>query len=477
MRLEIPSFENVRVLVVGDLMLDRYWHGDASRISPEAPVPVLHVTQCEERPGGAGNVALNLAELGCKTTLLSVAGDDAAATTLENQLTAAGITCQLHRLADFPTITKLRVSGRNQQLVRLDFESALDALRAENLIPDYKALLSQADIVILSDYGKGTLHHSAALIAAAKEAGVPVLVDPKSLDFSIYRGATMITPNLKEFTAVVGRCPDEATLVAKGYALMREHQLNSLLITRSEHGMTLLREGSAPLHLPTHAREVYDVTGAGDTVISVLAACLAAGATADNAARLSNIAAGLVVRKAGAATVSVAELRRAIQRQESSHAGVLTEEELLDAVEDARAHGETVVMTNGCFDILHAGHVQYLEEAKALGRRLIVAVNDDASVQRLKGSNRPINSLPDRMAVLAALRAVDWVVPFGEDTPERLIKRVSPHILVKGQDYQTHQIAGADFVLAQGGQVKTLPLVPNRSTSKVVEKIIKTVNS
>jgi len=471
MQLTLPSFDHLRILVVGDLMLDRYWHGDSSRISPEAPVPILHVTQCQERPGGAGNVALNLAALGCQTTLLSVVGNDVTGKVLEYLLTKAGINCQLHRLDNFPTITKLRVSGRNQQLVRLDFESALDSLSAENLVPDCERLLADTDVLILSDYGKGTLNHAAQLIATAKKLGVPVLVDPKSVDFSRYQGATLITPNLKEFIAVVGAVDNDEELVSKGQQLIHAHALDSLLITRSEQGMTLLRSNHPPLHLPTHAREVYDVTGAGDTVIALMAACIAAGESLEQAAALSNIAAGVVVKKTGAATVSVAELRRAIQRQQTSDVGVLSEALLIEVLKDARAHGESIVMTNGCFDILHAGHIQYLEEAKSCGRRLVVAVNDDESVRRLKGQDRPVNSLEDRMSVIAALRAVDWVVSFSEDTPESLIKRLNPDILVKGQDYTIDQIAGAEHVLANGGKVETLALKPNRSTSNVIKKI------
>lgn len=471
MKLEIPQFKAVRVLVVGDVMLDRYWHGDASRISPEAPVPVLHVTQTQERPGGAGNVALNLRALGCQVTLVSIVGFDAAAQTLESQLQTAGVNCQFHRLADFPTITKLRVLGRHQQLVRLDFESALDSLKAENLIPEVRAQLRNTDVVVLSDYGKGTLHHAQAFIAAANANGIPILVDPKSQDFSLYQGATLVTPNQKEFEAVVGRFANEEELATKGYGLMRSYDIQSVLVTRSENGMTLLREGYKPLHLPTHAREVYDVTGAGDTVIAVLAACIAAGEALEKAATLANIAAGLAVQKLGAVPISIEELRRVAQRRPEASPAIVTEEELMEVLQDARAHGETIVMTNGCFDILHAGHVQYLEQARALGRRLVIAMNDDASIRRLKGERRPINSLPERMAVLAALRAVDWVVPFSEDTPERLIKRVNPNVLVKGEDYRVEEIAGAEHVIANGGKVSLLPFKPGCSTSKVVERI------
>lgn len=476
MKPEIPSFDQTRILVIGDVMLDRYWHGNTDRISPEAPVPVLHVQTSQDRPGGAGNVALNLSALGCQVTLLGIIGDDEAGVTLEKQLRSANVDCHLHRLSDFPTITKLRVLGRHQQLVRLDFEKALDSLKAEDLIPDVKKLLStqRFDALILSDYAKGTLHHAQAFIDAAKAVGIPVLVDPKNTDFNVYRGATLVKPNRKEFEAVAGRFSNDEDMIARGYSVLREYDIEALLITRSEHGMTLLRDHSfAPLHLPARAREVYDVTGAGDTVIAVLAASLAAGEPLDKAALLANLAAGLVVEKLGAVTISADQLRRALQpQQQGIQRGVLSEADLIRTLNDARAQGETIVMTNGCFDILHAGHVQYLESAKELGHRLVVAVNDDDSVRRLKGNTRPINTLQERMAVLAGLRSVDWVVSFSEDTPERLIKQVNPDVLVKGEDYRVEQIAGSDHVLSAGGKVHLISFRPGCSTSSVVKKIL-----
>jgi len=329
----------------------------------------------------------------------------------------------------------------------------------------------QSDAVVLSDYGKGTLQSARDLIDLARAAGKPVLVDPKSRDFAMYRGATMITPNLGEFEAVVGPCTDERDLIAKGRALMRDQQLGALLITRGEHGMTLLREGCAELHLPAQAREVYDVTGAGDTVIATLAAALAAGESMEDATALANHAAGIVVGKLGAATVSVPELRRALHGEVSLGRGVLSEAQLLIAVQEARTRGERLVMTNGCFDILHAGHVAYLTKARQLGERLIIALNDDASVARLKGQGRPVNTLAGRAAVLAGLAAVDWVVPFSEDTPQRLICAVLPDVLVKGGDYRPEQIAGHECVTQHGGKVVVLNYEDGCSTTAVIERI------
>ena len=471
MKIHIPSFEQARVLVVGDVMLDRYWHGATSRISPEAPVPVVHVGESEERAGGAANVALNIAALGAQTRLLGVTGDDEAATSLETLLAAAGISCGFQKIADTPTVTKLRVISRHQQLIRLDFEDGFDAIDGNALLQGYRADLQHCDVVVLSDYGKGTLADIEALISLARAAGKPVLVDPKALDFSRYHGATLITPNMAEFELVAGHCASEQQLIEKGGQLLVQHELEALLITRGEHGMSLLRRGAPELHLPTQAREVFDVTGAGDTVISVLAAALAAGEDLPAATALANLAAGIVVGKLGTASVSVPELRRTAQLGLDAGFGEMNAEQLQIAVADARSHGERIVMTNGCFDILHAGHVAYLAEARRLGDRLIVAVNSDDSVKRLKGAGRPINSLERRMTVLAALESVDWVVPFSEDTPEQLICAIGPDLLVKGGDYQPEDIAGYECVQRQGGDVIVLGFEEGCSTSSIIDAI------
>ncbi|WP_304640391.1 bifunctional D-glycero-beta-D-manno-heptose-7-phosphate kinase/D-glycero-beta-D-manno-heptose 1-phosphate adenylyltransferase HldE [Pseudomonas sp.] len=470
MILSMPRFDSAPVLVVGDVMLDRYWHGPTHRISPEAPVPVVKVDQIEDRPGGAGNVALNIAALGAPAWLVGVTGDDEAALSLRQRLNAAGVYCDFQTHAEHPTITKLRVMSRHQQLIRLDFEERFNT-DGPALLESVRGLIGKVKVMILSDYGKGALVNHQELIALARKAGVPVLADPKGKDFSIYRGATLITPNLSEFEAVVGECPSEQVLVDKGMALIDELELDAILVTRSEQGMTLLCRGQSPLHLPARAREVFDVTGAGDTVISTLATALAAGEALPQAVALSNLAAGIVIGKLGTAAISAPELRRAVQREQGSERGVLGAEQLLVAVEDARAHGERIVFTNGCFDIIHAGHVGYLEEARRLGDRLIVAINDDASVTRLKGPGRPINSVDRRMAVLAGLGAVDWVVSFAEDTPEALLEMIRPDVLVKGGDYSVEQVVGAPIVQSYGGEVKVLNFVDSCSTTAIVQKI------
>lgn len=473
MHLTMPYFERAHILVVGDLMLDRYWHGASSRISPEAPVPVVNVAQTEDRPGGAGNVALNMAALGCRVSLVSIVGDDEAGQILYERLRVAKVHTNLQISNTKPTITKLRVVSRNQQLLRMDFEEKFDESDSSEFPNKVQSLIGRTHALVLSDYAKGSLPDCQALIRIAREAGVPVLVDPKGKDFTRYRGATILTPNLNEFEAVVGKCTSEQDMVDKGEALMSELDLQALLITRGEQGMTLLRHHQSELHLPARAREVFDVTGAGDTVIATLAAALSAGQTLPEATAMANLAAGIVVGKMGTATVSTPELRRAVIAEQGAERGVVTEDQLLMALDDARASGEKIVFTNGCFDIIHAGHVGYLEEARKQGDRLVLAVNSDDSIRRLKGSGRPINPLDRRMAVLAGLESVDWVVSFEEDTPERLLRRVKPDVLVKGGDYSEDQVVGNQIVKSYNGSVKVLSFFDNCSTTSIVNKILR----
>lgn len=470
----MPPFQEARVLVVGDVMLDRYYHGSANRISPEAPVPVVRVSNQEDRPGGAGNVALNIAALGGAATLVGVVGTDATAEDLGARLSAAGVRCEFLVSQDKPTITKLRVISQHQQLLRMDFEQPFDAQDVADLQPRFESVLESAQVVIVSDYAKGALQDVPAIILAARAAGKPVIVDPKGSDFEKYRGATLITPNLHEFETVVGHCSTEQELITKGLALMSELALEAILITRGESGMTLLRPNKAELHLPARAQEVFDVTGAGDTVISVLAASLAAGEDFAEATALANLAASLAVGKLGTAAISGPELRRALHSDSASGRGVMSAEQLRSAVEEAKVHGERIVFTNGCFDIIHAGHVGYLAEARKLGDRLVVAINDDASVTRLKGAGRPINPVERRLAVLAGLEAVDWVVSFSEDTPEALLHEIKPDVLVKGGDYSIEQVVGGEFVLSYGGEVRSLDFLDDCSTSAIVEKMRET---
>lgn len=474
MILVLPDFGLARILVAGDVMLDRYWHGSTSRISPEAPVPVVNIQNDETRVGGAGNVALNIAALGGRVTLAALVGEDAAAASLRDKLTEGGVTCRLLVTPNGRTITKVRVMSRHQQLIRLDFEDSFPPESAAAMQNEVCRALTGVHALVLSDYAKGALGQAQAMIQSARMAGVPVVVDPKGKDFERYRGATVLTPNLSEFEAVAGACANDTTLVERGERLRDQLDLDALLITRSERGMTLLERGHAPLHLPTRAREVFDVTGAGDTVVAVLAIGLASGLRMSEATALANLAAGVVVGKLGTATVSLDELREAMHDHSPLPTGIVEEDSLLQIMARARAAKERIVMTNGCFDILHLGHITYLQQARSLGDRLIVAVNDDDSVRRLKGSSRPVNDLKTRMSMLAALSCVDWVVAFSEDTPERLICRLRPDILVKGGDYRPEGIAGGSCVIENGGEVKVLDFIEGHSTTGMIARIRET---
>ncbi|MEL7311450.1 MAG: bifunctional D-glycero-beta-D-manno-heptose-7-phosphate kinase/D-glycero-beta-D-manno-heptose 1-phosphate adenylyltransferase HldE [Pseudomonadota bacterium] len=469
MAITIPDFSTGNVLVAGDVMLDQYWFGATERVSPEAPVPVVRVSVDEERAGGAANVAVNLAMLGSNVSLIGAAGEDDAAERLQRLLTDADVDTVLVRDPDRPTTTKLRVLSRGQQLIRLDREE-IGAQAA--LLPELKSRVREQQVVILSDYGKGALADVAGLIEIANAAGALVLVDPKGNDFSRYRNAGLITPNESEFRAVAGDWADDDELVRKAQDLVHELSLSGLLVTRSQRGMLLVTPDDEPFHLSTEAREVFDVTGAGDTVIATLGAAIASGCSLRDAVQLANLAAGRVVAKIGVAGVTPAELRVALHRRGKGGREAVDEKSLLALVDEAKQSGERVVMTNGCFDLLHAGHVAYLEEAKSLGDRLIVAVNDDASVARLKGEGRPINPVEDRMMVLAGLAAVDWVVPFSTDTPQPLIESVLPDVLVKGGDYAVDDIAGGRAVLANGGEVRVLSFREGRSSTGIIERIL-----
>lgn len=461
------------VTVVGDVMLDSYWKGPSSRISPEAPVPVVRVTDKEERAGGAANVAINIASLGAPCNLVGIVGEDKNAEILEKIVRAHSIKTDFVLTKEHPTITKLRVLSRNQQLLRLDFEDSFSNLDEEMILKSFKDSVKNSKVVIFSDYGKGSLSSVRKMIEIASSLGIASLIDPKGTDFEKYRGATLLTPNMSEFEAVVGKVANDDDLEQKALALISKLDLKMLLVTRSEDGMSLIRPGMKAVHLPTYAREVYDVTGAGDTVIGTLGTCLASGMDIVTACEYANSAAGIVVGKIGTSTVSPAELEKALGKKNESQ-GVLSEDELYKVVRELQSRGEKVVMTNGCFDIIHPGHVTYLKQAKALGNKLIVAVNSDDSVKRLKGDSRPINTLEDRIAVLSGLSSVDYVVSFGEDTPQKLISRILPDILVKGGDYKVEEIAGHKEVIANGGKVVIIPFVEGKSTTSIVRKIQKT---
>jgi D-beta-D-heptose 7-phosphate kinase/D-beta-D-heptose 1-phosphate adenosyltransferase len=468
--LGVPDFSSLSILVGGDAMLDEYWFGDTARISPEAPVPVVHASFREQRGGGAANVAVNLAALGVTVRFVGVVGNDASGKALADLLREARVEPQLVTSESAPTIHKLRVLARNQQLIRLDSERNL----AETAVDFNRSVLGRAEpgqVVVLSDYGKGTLARIEELVAELNRKECRILIDPKGTDFRRYRKVFCLTPNQGEFAAVAGQWSTEAEFVEKAQALRRDLDLDYLLVTRSERGMTMVGRDIDPIDLDAEAREVFDVTGAGDTVIATLAACLGVGLEVADAMALANLAASIVVSRIGVASVTPSELKSALHRRGYGGRGLTTAAELAGILEEARNRGEKIVMTNGCFDILHAGHVSYLEEARSLGDQLVVAVNDDASVARLKGPSRPITPLDDRMAVLAGLAAVDWVVPFGDDTPAALVEQLKPDVLVKGGDWSVDQIAGAQWVLANGGEVRVLEFKPGRSTTALIDAI------
>ncbi len=465
----LPDFSSNRVLVIGDIMLDRYWSGKAKRISPEAPVPVVHVNSIEDRVGGAGNVALNIAKLGGNVTLLGVVGEDEEGRIITRLLESAGVQCDFVVEKSSRSIHKLRVLAQHQQLIRVDFEDSPLQFNQEALLTLLRKHLPENTTLVCSDYGKGTLVDVNQFIYEAKQAGLKTLVDPKGTNYHRYAGAEVITPNLAEFQAVVGDTQNEQDIIEKGQAFLREYSVPALLLTRGEAGMTLI-ENSQIKSLPAQAKDVFDVTGAGDTVIAVMALGIANQLPLNEAMYLANLAGGIVVGKLGTSTVSTLELSRAMHGNRDSTYGIVTEDQLIHLIAAAKAHDERIVMTNGCFDLLHAGHVSYLQQARALGDRLIVAVNSDASVRKLKGDSRPINGLQERMTVLSALACIDWVVPFEEDTPEQLYCHLLPDVIVKGGDYTVDQVAGGDCVVKAGGEVKILQFVEGQSTTAMINK-------
>lgn len=465
------DFRNTRILVIGDLMLDKYWIGDTSRISPEAPVPVVRVTGTETRLGGAANAALNAHELGANVSLAGIVGADENGQQLRDLLAQKHIRDLTTTATDCPTIVKVRMISRSQQVVRADFEEPFPAEAIEQVTAECCKLISEHDVVLLSDYNKGTLSQCSRIIDAARQLGKKVIIDPKGHDFARYSGAYILTPNMAEFETIAGKCHNEQEMFHKAAKLIADLDLSALLLTRSEKGMTLFLPDGHHNHFNAKAHEVYDVTGAGDTVIGTLATAIAKGIALDSAVMLANTAAGISVGKMGAATVSPLELKLAMENSGSRPTGITTPEQLKSLVEFEKSLGKKVVFTNGCFDILHSGHTQYLMEAGKLGDRLIVALNDDASVKRLKGPERPINTVEDRMAVISSLKYVDWVVSFSSDTPEDLLRLVKPDILVKGGDYGIGEVVGADIVKSYGGEVKVLSLQQGVSTTNIIDSI------
>jgi D-beta-D-heptose 7-phosphate kinase/D-beta-D-heptose 1-phosphate adenosyltransferase len=465
-----------RVWVVGDLMMDEYVEGDVGRVSPEAPVPVVHVRRTFHRLGGAANVAHGVTVLGASASLCGAIGDDDAGDMLLSMCTQAGIgTDAVLKSRLRPTTRKVRVLAQNQQVLRLDWETK-EPFADDELGASVNRLSAGGppNAVILSDYAKGFLTREtiARVIQMARAADAPVIIDPKSRDLSRYAGASLLTPNLSELELACGEAlhgASDARIEAAARSALRDVDIGALLVTLGERGMMLVPRNGKADTVRTVARDVYDVTGAGDTVVAVLAVGLAAGLRLSEAARLSNAAAGVVVGKLGTSTAGPSEIASALALHRADK--VLERDEIKEQVAWWRLQGKRVVFTNGCYDLVHSGHIALLREASRLGDVLVVALNTDASVARLKGPSRPILNERDRLDHLAALECVDAVTLFDEDTPLELIRELVPDVLVKGGDYRLHEIVGADVVEAAGGTVRTIPLVHGRSTSEMIRRI------
>jgi D-beta-D-heptose 7-phosphate kinase / D-beta-D-heptose 1-phosphate adenosyltransferase len=467
------------IAIVGDVMIDRYLSGRVDRISPEAPVPVLLHTQDRAVAGGAANVAVNIAALGCNVRLIGAVGDDQNAADLKKILLDAGVSgTDLVTDATRPTISKTRVVSGRQQFFRIDreFTGRLSADTEAAIIKSACAAIEDSEIVVLSDYAKGVLNDRVLeeIIAAAKALGKIVLVDPKRRTFEAYRGADIIKPNAGELSAATGLpCVSDADIESAAESITKQFDA-TLLVTRADAGMALIRRGLPVRHIKSTVLEVADVSGAGDTALAALAVSIADGCTIEDAAEISNTAAGVAVSKLGTAIVSRAELNVALARESSvkHHPGSLAvKATAIEMAASWRRMGERVVFTNGCFDLIHAGHIELLTFAAREGDRLIVGLNSDASVRKLKGPTRPIQTELDRARVVGALRAVDLVVLFDELTPLSLIEAISPDVLIKGADYTEEQIVGGDIVKARGGRIALFPLLEGRSSTKIVERM------
>jgi D-beta-D-heptose 7-phosphate kinase/D-beta-D-heptose 1-phosphate adenosyltransferase len=474
----LDRFDRARVAVIGDVMLDRYAYGDVGRISPEAPIPVFRHRRTVAMLGGAGNVVRNIGALGAKATLVGLIGADAEALEVKSLVAAeAGVHARLIADRAHATTVKTRFVAGQQQLLRADEETdgppARRLVRA--VVAAARAAVARADAVILSDYGKGViaLEVAASVIAAARKRGVPVIVDPKGSDWSPYRGATLVTPNRRELEDAFGKpVAGDAAIVSAARALMKRYRLGAVLVTRSAEGMTAVTATDAH-HLPAETREVFDVSGAGDTVIAAVAASLAAGLMLADAARIANAAAGIVVGKLGTAVAYRSEVFAALHATGVAGAErkVATAASAADRVALWRRQGLKVGFTNGCFDLLHPGHLHLLHQARAACDRLVVGLNTDASVRRLKGPTRPVQTESARATVLGSLADVDLVVPFGDETPIKLIHALRPDVLVKGADYTVRTVVGASFVQGYGGRVVLAQLKPGHSTTATLRRL------
>ncbi|MFI4871561.1 MAG: D-glycero-beta-D-manno-heptose 1-phosphate adenylyltransferase [Phycisphaerales bacterium JB061] len=480
----ISKIEPFRAIVIGDLMLDELLYGDADRLSNDAPVPVLHVKRSEHSPGGAANVCLNLIAMGASVSVLGVTGKDEDAGKLREALTAEGVEVEgLIEDGSRPTTVKRSLIGlaqhrHPQKMFRVDFESRdpMPSEIAQRMLEVFDRQLADADVVCIEDYNKGVCTEEICqeIISRARAAGKPVLVDPASVtDYTKYRGATCITPNRTEAekaTGLVAGTEEQNNTIAR--KLLNDLDLETIVVTLDRHGALLLERGSEPVVVPTVARQVYDVTGAGDMVLAGLAAGVGCGLDWPNAVAFANTAAGLEVEIFGVEPIPLARIRHEVLKQSGRLQGKnRTSEQARLEADMVRKTGGKVVFTNGCFDIIHAGHISMLERSAEHGAMLIVGLNDDDSIRRLKGEDRPVNQLEDRARVLGALGCVDAVVAFGEDTPIRLIEEIRPDVLIKGADYTREQVVGHEIVESYGGRVELIDLVEGKSTTGTIEKM------
>lgn len=470
----LESFKKQNVLVIGDLMIDKYIIGNVSRISPEAPVPVLSQTKIERKLGGAGNVLANLKSLGATVHALGRIGNDSEGRICEELLTQRGIDCS--KIWKFDnTIVKTRIISQNQQFLRIDEEKIIapNIEYLDTLKDNIDEILKNITVVVLSDYAKGFISNELAsiIIYACKKKNIPIVVDPKGNNCSKYKDATAITPNNKEFLDMSRdvSLDSEDSIKNEALKLLKENNIKYFIHTRSEKGISVIEKNTGlKSDFPTQAKEIVDVTGAGDTVVSVIALAIGAGFEIADAITLANIAASIVISKFGTAQTNVTEIEKHFSTIKSNEQ---SKDDILKIISTLKTQGKKIVFTNGCFDLVHAGHIKSFQEAKSFGDVLIVAVNSDDSIRRLKGKNRPIVDLKNRIALLRTIKYVDFVIPFEEDTPQKLIEAIRPDVMIKGEDWKGKVVAGADFVKSYGGKIEFIKLEQGLSTTNIIEKI------
>ena len=464
-------FKDSKILVVGDLILDEYWFGVANRLSPEAPVPVVKISTIEYRLGAAGNVANNIQSLGGKSKILSTLGNNKEKMILLKLFKQKKILYEIFDNKKNNTITKVRVLANNTQIVRADIENNYEIKNSKLFLKRYLDNLKKYNVVVLSDYGKGSLSEIKKLILLAKKYKKIIIADPKGDDFRKYSGVDVLTPNYNEFINIVGFCKNQKILENKGKKLVLDLRLSSLLITQGKNGMTLITKDGLIRHINSLVEEVYDVSGAGDTVVSTIAICLAAKMSLLESMQIANIAASNVIKKIGTSTINIQELIRSISLTNNFSKKIVYDNKNINfLVQDLKEKNKTIVMTNGCFDIIHSGHINFLEKSKKMGDILIVAINNDNSVKKNKGPKRPINQLNERIAVLSAIKFIDYIISFKDKTPLNLYKKILPDILTKGGDYNKKNVVGAKEVINNGGKVKIIKLYKKFSTTSLINK-------